>query len=620
MPSLLVSLGTSQAIVIEAFLFPDLEFEEVHVLTTATVAVDQVIAFFSDPSRKTRLIISRVAGMRDLQSEDDHFAFEEALYRWILDTQTSPDARYVCLSGGYKTMSAAMQKAAAVLGAAEVFHVLADAVCSGAEGNLRQPSTTEEILRARQQGQIRYIRLGAESGWPQFHSLGPSDYPLDVTLLHDCVREIGAPNFEFCRHLNDIARRSHNIAGAWSSLAQLPFPELATWSKADLEWLRSPVDLRTDASWIRSIHKIELHTHLGGFATAGPELAKVRSAALDQAALPEIKDLQVPTGWPLPPSLCGLDHYMALGDNNGSHLLKTRDCLIAQCRLLYETFVRDRVIYAEVRCSPNNYATKERSALEVLMDIRQTFQECMGISPPHQEENPGRTPACHVNLIIIATRKSGGDRSDISRHLALAITAADQWKDPRTCRVVGVDLAGLEEPQTRAALFQSDFDAVHRVGLAVTVHAGENDDAEGIWQAVFKLNARRIGHGLTLFGSQDLQRAIADRGIGIEMCPYANVQIHGYSPINSDLKYPMESYLDHGIRVSINTDNIGISGALLSENLLLASRLNPPLTRLHILWLQRHAIDTCFLSAADRTRLLSIVNIPHPHPIHSALA
>jgi adenosine deaminase len=214
-------------------------------------------------------------------------------------------------------------------------------------------------------------------------------------------------------------------------------------------------------------------------------------------------------------------------------------------------------------------------------------------------------------LIVIATRKDGGDRSDISRHLALAITAADQWKEG--CRVVGVDLAGWERPETRAALFATDFEPVHRVGLAVTVHAGENDDAEGIWQAVFKLNARRLGHALHLAEASDLLREVAARGIGIEMCPFANVQIKGFATgpaagvTGRFPAYPLRTYLDAGVRVTVNTDNIGISDASLTDNLLLAAKLCPALTRMDMLRLLAHALQVAFISPADRERVVRCV-------------
>ncbi|RYD25991.1 MAG: hypothetical protein EOP86_26580, partial [Verrucomicrobiaceae bacterium] len=251
---------------------------------------------------------------------------------------------------------------------------------------------------------------------------------------------------------------------------------LATWTGAQLEWLRQPLDPDSgnDRAWVAGLPKIELRCHLGGFATHGESLDRVRTAADSPGTLPPPGGPALPEHWPFPPAPIGLNAYTRLGDANGSRLLKDPGCLRAQCRLLYQELLRDHVVYAEIRCSPNNYTSSGRSAWDVLGDIRAVFQECME-----------REPGCEVNLLIIATRKNGGDRSDISRHLALAITAAQHWTDG--CRIAGVDLAGFENKDTRAALFATDFEAVHRVGLAVTVHAGENDDAEGIWQAVFKL-------------------------------------------------------------------------------------------------------------------------------------
>ncbi len=47
MPSLLVSLGTSPAIVPEAFLLPDVTFEAVHVITTERPDIAPIHDFFA---------------------------------------------------------------------------------------------------------------------------------------------------------------------------------------------------------------------------------------------------------------------------------------------------------------------------------------------------------------------------------------------------------------------------------------------------------------------------------------------------------------------------------------------------------------------------------------------
>lgn len=612
---LLVSLGTSPAIVPEAFLLPGTRFRAVHVITTEETKVDFIQQWFADHAPDVALSVTRVHGFKDFTSEADHFQFEEVLYRWILATNSGPEGRALCLSGGFKTMSAAMQKAAGVLGAAEVFHVLCDLPPAN------QPKTADAIEAARTQGHLHWIRLGPESGWPQLRAISAAEYPLDTVNTDGCVHSMRAPDSAFRNRLIAIVERSHRIAGAWDRLPELPFAELATWSEPDLAWLNSPVEPQStaDLKWMARLPKVELHCHLGGFATQGAELKEVRSAAKMPAELLALKPCEPPDHWPLvtlPQKPEGrLRAYMDLGDNNGSRLLGDAGCLKRQCELLYDHLVRDRVIYAEVRCSPANYAIGSRSAWTVLDDIRSAFNGRM------DDARKAGNPVCHVNLLLIATRRETGDfRAAISRHLALAMSAAEHWTRDDECRVVGVDLAGYEDITTRAHYFREEFTGVHRCGLALTVHAGENDEAEGIWRAVFDLNARRLGHALHLIGSPELMRSVAERGIGVEMCPYANLQIRGY-PLDEEAvkaadrdRYPLHEYLRAGIRVTVNTDNIGISAASLTDNLLLAARLCPGLTRLDMLRLQRHAIEGAFMSPERRGRLAREMgrNIPTP--------
>ena len=609
MSSLFVTLGTSPAIVPEAFLLPGVRFESVHVLTTEKPDVSLLQRFFQDRAPDVHLAISRVDGFVDFASEADHFHFEEVLYRWIIEANVPRQQRYICLSGGFKTMSAAMQKAAAVLGAAEVFHVLADNCCTNAKGEPCPPSSIDEILKARDQGHLHWIRLGPEGGWPQFQQATSAEFPLRVVKQDNGVRWLRAPDEAFCIRLREIVERSHNIAGAWDKLPRLPFPVLATWPGTALAWLEQPLDLEADRDWVARLPKLELHCHLGGFATRGPLLDQVRAAAAQPDKLPPLKACTPPEGWPLPHQPIKLADYMRLGDNGGSAVLKDAGCLRRHCELLYHHLLDQNVIYAEIRCSPANYTNPHRSPWQVLCDIRQHFQDCMDWA-----RSASNGPFCHVNLILIATRRTEGDyRAQIARHLALAVAAAEHWTNDADCRVVGVDLAGYEDVNTRAHYFRDEFTGVHRCGLAVTVHAGENDEAEGIWRAVFDLNARRLGHALHLAQSPDLMRSVAARGIGVEMCPYANYQIKGYpldpqkpsAPSDQPRPYPLLSYLRAGLRVTVNTDNIGISAASLTDNLLLAARLCPGLTRLDLLWLQRHAMDTAFVSPRQRDSLLT---------------
>ncbi len=602
-PILLISLGTSQAIVPEAFLLPDTAFVEVHVLTTAGTHVSLIREWFRTRP-EVQLTITRVEGFDRLETQEDHNRFEEALFRWY-QTRSAGRHPHVCLSGGYKSMSAAMQKAAALFGAVEVFHVLLNAPVH----EINQPGPkdlavfSDEIERARREAKIHWVRLGGESGWPQFRKDAHGPFPLELTPIGENEFSAAEHPHDFRNRVASVVRQSQHIADAWDQLASLPFPHLATWAPQDLAWLQQPVDPVADRGWVAQLPKIELHCHLGGFATAGNSLMAVRAAH----ATPRGPFNEAPSpapGWPLPASPIPLDAYCHLGDANGTSLLKDPGCLKKQCELLYEHLIDQRVVYAEIRCSPANYITSDRSPWRVLSDIQGHFDRCM------TEARRSDEMACHVNLIIIGTRKESGDyRVGIARHLALAISSAEDHTLAGSCRVVGVDLAGYEDKQTRAHYFREEFTGIHRCGLALTVHAGENDDAEGIWRAVFELNARRLGYALSLKEAPDLMRSVADRGVGVEMCPYANCQIRGFRPPDAwnenapPSTYPLKTYLEEGIRVSVNTDNIGISAASLTDNLLLAARLCPTLTRLDLLRLQANAIQSAFIRASEQRAL-----------------
>lgn len=618
MANLVVTLGISPAIVPEAFLIGE-HIDAVRIITSMKTAIEPVADFFAKHAPQVRVEFYRVDGFADMVTERDHFLFEEVLYRWFLEDLSSPAERLVCISGGYKTMSAAMQKAANLFGAAEVFHVLADRCCADPGGPPREPRDADEVLMARRNGHLHYVRLGPEAGWPQLAQFEPKDFPLHREKgkdPHEWI--IRAPDDGLRRYIQSLLERSRAVYGRLDSVVEMPFPIMASWPEPVLKWLDEPLNPKHDAAWIRALPKIELHTHLGGFATQGRLLEEVRAAADRPHKLPPLREIEWPEEWPFPLESIPLRQYMRLGDNNGSYILKDAGCLRKQCELLYRHFQQEHIVYAEVRCSPANYACQDRSPWDVLSDIRSAFSSLMRKAREEGEF------FCHVNLVVIATRKGqGNERSAIARHIALAVTAADQWNDSDDCQIVGVDLAGFEDPSTRPHYYREEFTAIHRCGIAVTIHAGENDDVEAIWRAVLDLQARRIGHALHLHESRELMRSFADRRIGVELCPFANMQIGGYTPSDSlrgavsREEYPLVLYLREGLPVTINTDNIGISGAGLSDNILLASRLSPGFTRRDVLQTLRNAADVCFASVQVRNNLIrrisSLLTMPAVH-------
>ena len=136
----------------------------------------------------------------------------------------------------------------------------------------------------------------------------------------------------------------------------------------------------------------------------------------------------------------------------------------------------------------------------------------------------------------------------------------------------------------------------------VTIHAGETDTVDSIWEAVYYLNTDRIGHGLKLLDNKELFERFVDKKIGIEMCPSSNYQIIGYERG----EYPLLNYIHEGLRVSINTDDCGISLTNLSNEFIKAAEMCPGLTLWDCVVLIRNSLCIAFCDEKTREKLMHL--------------
>ena len=548
--------------------------DEVHYIRTSGADIPTEYANFYK-NRNISLSIESLDSNGVLKKEDDYMDLEDIMFKWYNSKSKSSQAVYVFIGGGHKLHSLALQKCAFLFGADDVFHMFVNMPRDS------EPKSIDEINSAIELKTILYASLGKEPGWSALRKIS-GDNTYDGHFIRNMIAKIGE------RTINQIN--------------EYPFESISLLPSTAVQWLLMPLTTE-DYSFVLSLPKVELHCHLGGFATAGDLLDAVRDAADETVEIGHKKNIEFPSEWPLPIQPYSLDLYMALGDNNGSYILKNIGCLHKQIDLLYDHFLVQNVGYAEVRCSPYNYVSEECSGLEILQIIQRRFDDLMSKS---KEQLSFWT---HVNLIVIATRTVDGDHRKIQDHLELAKIAESSSKKEGRCKIVGVDLAGFEQPSTRASYYTDLFEPIHKKGMALTIHAGENDESEAIWDAVFKLNTRRIGHGLNLFQDPNLLKSVINRRIGIEMCPYANYQIKGFYPMNNVTReYPLLDYLRKGASVTINTDNIGISGASLTDNFNLTSIMNSSLTRMEVLQIIRNGLEQAFIDVELKNKLIQIFN------------
>ena len=158
-------------VVPEAFLVNGEDSDKVYVVTSqsSSCPYEEIEKFFAD-CPETQLLFHRVKGFEQLEKDEEHLNFAEALMRIYLQArEDAHDGRLdICLTGGYKTMSASLQRAARLLGADSLFHVLCD----------DNPDNAESVWKSYQLGHIRKISLGNEPGHRLLDSLSPEQYPI----------------------------------------------------------------------------------------------------------------------------------------------------------------------------------------------------------------------------------------------------------------------------------------------------------------------------------------------------------------------------------------------------------------------------------------------------------
>jgi adenosine deaminase CECR1 len=164
---------------------------------------------------------------------------------------------------------------------------------------------------------------------------------------------------------------------------------------------------------------------------------------------------------------------------------------------------------------------------------------------------------------IFASRRSA-PRETIAKNL-------DQALDERAANpnlMIGFDLIEEEDKEHTNLFFINELlEAGHKaekrqITLPFYIHSGESNwvENENVLDAIL-LDARRIGHAITLFKHPLLMQIVKERGIAIEVCPISN-QVLGYV---ADLRnHPAVLYINSGLPVVVCPDDPGIWRSTLS--------------------------------------------------------
>ncbi len=344
-------------------------------------------------------------------------------------------------------------------------------------------------------------------------------------------------------------------------------------------------------AFLRAIPKTDLHVHLDGSLRLSTliELARERGVRLPSLTEEGMDELV------FKPSYGDLVEYLA-GFDWTLQVLQDTESLE---RVAYELAVDNQaegVRYLEVRFAPQLHMSRTLGFGDVVGAVDH------GLSRARDEFNrriPPDEPPFEYGIIICAMRffNAGLSRyyadllqalsfssdQDVIRIASMeAARAAVRLRSDSSMQIVGFDLAGSEYGYP-ASDHEESYDYVHRHFMKKTVHAGEAYGPQSIFQAIAKLHADRIGHGLHLFDEdmiigdgvvdkrayiESLVNSIAESRITIEVCLTSNLQT---SPGLRDVRnHSFGRMLDHRLSVTLCTDNRLVSHTSVTRELKLA--------------------------------------------------
>lgn len=280
---------------------------------------------------------------------------------------------------------------------------------------------------------------------------------------------------------------------------------------------------------LNDIPKTDLHCHLDGSVRPSTmvDIAKKDNIDIPCYDLNEFeKYVKVPEKCP------SLKMYLNKFDIPVK-IMQSYDNIYRVTLELIEDAAKLNICYIEIRFAPFNHTTKLtaneviKAALEAVKYGRKKY----GVIS---------------NLILCAMRHEPSERSKELVNVA---------KDFVGMGVSAIDLAG-NEADFPPEIHKEAFEMAKHYGLHRTVHAGETGKPENIMKSITLLNAERIGHGVFAFKDSSVVEYLKENKIPLEVCITSNVNT---SAVDSYKDHPVKSYLDHGIIITINTDNTTVS-------------------------------------------------------------
>ncbi len=281
---------------------------------------------------------------------------------------------------------------------------------------------------------------------------------------------------------------------------------------------------------------IDLHLHLDGSLNPADmvELARLSRVTLPVTDTDEIQKLMM-----VEPGCTNLGEYLEKFDLP-IQVLQTKESLEYAVYRLVVRLQSQGLCYAEIRFAPQFHMRQGLTQREVVE---------AAVAGLHKGIKESGMPA---QLILCCMRGEQNHAENVT-----TVEIAEEFLKKGVC---AIDLAGNEAAYPTKDYFDL-FELAKARKMPVIIHAGEAAGAESVRQAI-EAGAFRIGHGTHAVEDIQLFEKLREQGIALELCYTSNLQTRA---VDAPENYPLGMFLDNGIAVTINTDNMTVSGTTLKK-------------------------------------------------------
>jgi len=493
----------------------------------------------------------------------------------------------------------------------EVCSLLVAAICFARDYHDQVDDVSCEN-RARDQ----WAYLSELNEWAAQH---PEKDKLASAILHQTINLCQRVSASWHRGLTREQAKSNFMApepegAVWDQCYRMTTKRInVTVSRLNEHFMRAALKLRAEAA--------EIERYLLAAATGLSALFDIENAleaikwppTPGQFDFPSLEELVVVPNKPRSTDQNLLRYLEGAGLLGAEHLQYPENILLAGKDIVAQS-LSENIIYSEIRCATTGYCSGGMSALDATDLLCLAFDLSTVFYAAEKQQ-----PWVRTNVLLGAKRQKPEEEF---QNIVSLLTYYLQRGEPlvtseevpawwKPSRVVGFDLSGDEAKETPN--FEDKIGPLFTYCAPITIHAGEAATAESIWQAVYRLGARRIGHGLRLRENRRLLNYCITEGICMEMCPTSNkftngfIECGGRDEYNGESRecYPLRHYMEQGLDVCVNTDNRQLhEHKTLTDDYMCAARLVGGLTKWEVLKLIKAGFKHAFLPKNEIEMLL----------------